>query len=103
MEVIINGVHYVEKKVPVPHCLNERQWEALAKAEEPLYRHGDLGITDTADRRECDIAADIWSYVELAMDVMFENEGDGQRMAKIANRVARVFGVMAFGPDWLIR
>lgn len=102
MEVIINGVHYEEKTVRVPHCLNENQWRALVTAEGPLYRHGDLGITDTAGREECDIAADIWSYVELAMDAMMDMD-DMNRTAKIAARVARVFGVMAFGPEWLLR
>lgn len=101
--VLIDGIRFVEYR-PAAHCLNERQWQALIDAERPLYTHGDLGITDTSPREDCDIAADIWAYCEIPMDTMYGGDIPEETiLRRIAERVARVFAVMAFGPEFLIR
>lgn len=88
--------------------LNEAEWEALAKAERPLYTPfmGVHAFTDVMEREDGQLAAHIWGQVEMAIEMSFEDwdsyKSDRQR-SLIAQRVARVLAVISFGTEYLLR
>jgi hypothetical protein len=88
--------------------LNEAEWEALTKAEKPLYVPfmGVHAYTDVMDRQDGQLAAHIWGQVEMSIEMSHENWDtytSVRQQQLIAQRVARVLGVISFGSEFLLK
>jgi hypothetical protein len=89
--------------------LNPFEWACLIRAERPLYADtiGAHAYTDVVHRHDSFVAAMVWEYCETSMSCSDELEGchPGSNMygMRIAQRVARAIGMMAFGAEWLLR
>lgn len=87
--------------------LNERQWDALEKAERPLYANqsGANAYTGVCERDDGGFAATLWAQAEMAVEmVIFENEHvEETRLRVTAQWVARALAVLSFGPEFLIK
>jgi len=88
--------------------LNAAEWEALEKAERPLYTPfmGVHAYTDVMMREDGQLAAHIWGQAEMSMEYTHEKwdsyNSDRQRQL-IAQRVARVLAAISFGPEFLLK
>lgn len=110
--VIINGEQWLPRSQVVKH-LTPAQWEALEKAERPLYagNSGAHAYTGVMGREDDDgFIATLWEICEDQMDAVGDLSTEGGhslstavRMQRVAARVARVQAVIAFGPDFLLR
>lgn len=105
----VNGVLYVKNAVPKP--LPGLEWHALEQAENRLYgaNHGCNGWTHVMQNDGSQLLNGIWENVYMNMDGAGAfDDSQGRRYpnatinAMVAGRVARVFALMAFGPEILL-
>lgn len=110
-EVWMNGRKYIPaSSLRQPIALSEEQWEALEKAESWLYKgeEGCHAYTDVMEReQDGGFASDVWQQCYIGVDGITDPDLRGDRekflLQMTARRVARVFAVMSFGEEFLLK
>jgi hypothetical protein len=87
--------------------LTVEEWNALHNAEQKLYKdeYGAVSYTDVSIREESQMVRLIWDRCEAHMDGDLEGTKPHAEIwnARIARRVARVLGIIAFGTEFVLR
>ena len=101
--VVLRGKVYLPEQAEP--CLDEAEWEALSKAERPLFDGKSYAYTEVIPREESELAAAVWRYIFMSLDGQGLLDGHTQehQRAMVASRTARVLGIMSFGTDWILR
>lgn len=97
---------HISVRKPVVQPLSYERWNALAVAEQRLYKdeHGCNAYTDVMPREESNPMLNaMWSYAETGADSTCDNDDPHQIRRETARRVAAAIAVLAFGKEFLLK